>query len=88
MNLKRKIKESGFTLEQIANAMGISQPALSKMIINGNPTYTKLKEIADILGISTAELISDEDTPTQVAKLVCPHCKKVFKLIEEDESVN
>ena len=37
---------------------GISQQSMSQ-IINGNPTISKLQEIADIIGISLSELVSD-----------------------------
>lgn len=74
MDIKRVIKEKGWTLEKLAAEMknrngekGITQSSVSQML-NGNPTLDKLVEIADILGISVSELLSDE----YVAK--CPKC--------------
>lgn len=78
MNIKKVIKDKGWTLEQVAAEMvnkkegkkGMSQAALSQ-IINGNPTVDKLKEIANILGISLSELVSDGEEQTSIK---CPHC--------------
>lgn len=85
MNLKKRIKEKGFTLEMLATKMNVSQPSLSQ-IINGNPTYGKLKEIADILGISVAEIVRDDDVA--LSKFICPNCGKTFKLVEENGNSN
>ena len=54
---------------------GLSQASLSQMIINGNPTYQKLKEIADIIGISVAALVREEDEQVgHGTEITCPHC--------------
>lgn len=74
MDIKKVIKEKGWTLEKLASEMknrngekGITQSSVSQ-ILNGNPTLDKLVEIADILGISVSELLSDN----YVVK--CPKC--------------
>ena len=83
VNIRKKIKEQGFTLEQVAAKMrkargnskgeiGISQPALSD-IINGNPTLDRLQEIANIIGISVSDLLKDD---TDKVHITCPHCGK------------
>lgn len=65
MNIKEKLKGTGWTISSLAARMknkqggyGISQQSLSQ-IINGNPTVSKLQEIADIIGIPLSELVSD-----------------------------
>ena len=65
MNIKRKIREHGLTLAQVAAELknqrggkGITQSALSAAL-NGNPSIDKLQEIADIIGISLPELLTD-----------------------------
>lgn len=71
MDIKKRIKECGFTLDMVAaklknnrGGIGISQPSMSS-IVNGNPTIDRLQEIADIIGISLSELVADENqTPT------------------------
>ena len=67
MNLKKKIKQYGWTMERLGAEMtnntggkGITQQSMSS-IINGNPSVSKLQEIAKIIGISVSELVSDSD---------------------------
>ena len=70
MNIAKRIKEQGFKLEDVAaqltnnrGGLGISQPSMSSLI-NGNPTYSRLEEIARIIGISVSDLVRDDDDPT------------------------
>ncbi len=76
MNIAQRIKERGLTLDYVASRLtnrdggtGISQPSMSSLI-NGNPSFARLKEIAGIIGISVSELVRD-DTETPVVR--CPH---------------
>ena len=85
MDIKKRIKEAGMTVSEVAAKMprpdggkGIAQASLSA-IINGNPTINKLKDIADILGVSLAELVSDDDDSCSQS-LSCPHCGKPIHL--------
>ncbi|MBQ2298830.1 MAG: helix-turn-helix transcriptional regulator [Bacteroidaceae bacterium] len=78
MDLKKTIKRQGFTLDGVAQEMGISKSAMSQ-IVNGNPTYSKLQEIATIIGISVSELVSDE-TDSRTSTLRCPHCGKEIQV--------
>lgn len=68
MDIKKVIREQGWTLERLASEMkgkdgikGISQPSVSS-IINGNPTLDKLREIAQIIGVSLSKLVADDNT--------------------------
>lgn len=63
-NIKNKIKECGFTTQQIAERLGISQQAVSQAI-NGNPTLSRLEEIAGAIGIPVSELVSDKPRPDE-----------------------
>lgn len=67
MKIQAKIKSKGFTVAQVAARMknnrggiGISQGSLSTAL-NGNPTIDKLKEVADIIGVSLSELVKEDD---------------------------
>ena len=82
MDIKKVIKERGWTLEKLAAEMtnkqggkGISQPTVSQ-IINGNPSLDKLKEIASIIGVTVSDLLRDEDDNT----FVCPKCGAKLEL--------
>ena len=77
MNIKKVIKDKGWTLERLADQMtnkdgsqGVSQATVSQML-SRNPTLDKLKEIASIIGVSLSELVSDGDVKTVIK---CPHC--------------
>lgn len=69
MDIKSRIKERGQTVSGVAKRMGITKSALSQTI-NGNPTFDKLCEIAEILGISVSDLVSDDESKT----ITCPRC--------------
>ena len=82
MDIKKVIKERGWTLEKLAAEMtnkqggkGISQPTVSQ-IINGNPSLDKLKEIASIIGVTVSDLLRDEDDNT----FLCPNCGAKLEL--------
>lgn len=85
MDVKKVIKEHGWTLERLASEMtnkrggkqGISQSSLSQLL-NGKTPLDRLQEIADIIGISVSELVADEnDRPNTIT---CPHCGKTIML--------
>lgn len=81
MNIKKHIKNKGFTISKVAELMGVKQPALSKML-DGNPTINKLQEIADIIGVSLSELVADEASEKETY-IICPHCGERIKLSVE-----
>ena len=84
--IKNVIKAKGFTLEQVASQMenknggeGISQSALTQML-NGNPSISRVKEIAKIVGVSVSELIGDAPV-TRGTTITCPHCGKSIDIV-------
>ncbi len=68
MDIKNKISSHGYTLQQVADALGITQQAVSAAI-NGNPSLSRLKDIAAVLGISVSELLADEEEEETVIKV-------------------
>lgn len=79
MNIKKAIKESGYTISKVAERLGIAQPSLTAQLINGTMSLSRAKEIADIIGVSLSELVADENEQ-QGASLICPHCGKPITL--------
>ena len=74
MNVQKAIKEKGFTLADVARRMlnrngsvGITQPTLSA-ILNNDPQISKLREIAGIIGMPVAELVSDSPGITALVR--------------------
>ena len=87
-SIRKVIKEKGFTLEQVAAQMsgkegkGISQSALTQML-NGNPSISRVKEIARIIGVSVSELVADDYltySEKETTVITCPHCGKAITL--------
>ena len=68
MDIRKVIKERGWTLERLATEMtnkregkkGISQSSLSQLL-NGSTPLDRLQEIARIIGVSRSELVKDEN---------------------------
>lgn len=58
-DIKKRIRECGFTTQQIAERLGITQQAVSQAI-NGNPSLSRLEEIAGAMSITLSELVSDQ----------------------------
>lgn len=71
MNIKAVISRKGFTMQQVADKLGISQQAVSQAV-NGNPSLSRLKDIADAIGVTVSELVADDEHSTHTA--TCPHC--------------
>ena len=69
MNLRIKeiCREKNIMLKDLASMIGITEVGLSKSL-NGNPTISRLEEIAGALDVSVTDLFEEP------AKTVCPHC--------------
>lgn len=72
MDIKGVINRQGFTMQQVADALGISQQAVSQAV-NGNPSLSRLREIAQAIGVTVSELVADAPTPPSPL-MKCPHC--------------
>ena len=55
LKIKEVAKSKGMTMAQIAEKLNISHITLSQSL-NGNPTLSRLTEVADILGVDVSEL--------------------------------
>ena len=75
VDIKKKIKEHGWTLEKVGNELNVKKSTMTKYVsASGNPTLKTLSAIAGVLGISVSELLRDGDSPA--AEFTCPHCGK------------
>jgi len=59
MDITRIIKDKGFSVSKVAEIMGINRVSLSNMI-NGNPTYKTMRQVADVIGANVSEFFEDE----------------------------
>ena len=82
MNIKDVIKKHGFTISDVASSLGCSQSALSQSI-SVNPTYNRMKEIANVLGCNISEFFEDEQSKKF---FVCPHCGTRLHITLEEDS--
>lgn len=87
MIISKVIRQHGFTIEQVAQKLGLQRGSLANMI-GGNPTVETLQKIADAIGCKRSEFFIDEsDEQTQTGQepiLKCPYCGKELKLTKAD----
>ena len=55
LKIKDVAKSRGMTMAQIAEKLGINPITLSQSL-NGNPTLSRLTEVANVLGVDVSEL--------------------------------
>ena len=91
MDIKGIIKAKGFTIQEVADKIGVNRVTLT-LTLQGNPTYKKMKEIADAIGCDVMEFFKDEAEHQELINdsqneniIVCPECgtKIEFKKKEE-----
>lgn len=68
LRIKDLLKEKGVTAKELAERIGISQPAMS-FAINGNPTVETLDKIAKALGVTIPDLF-DTSCHSDSAKVI------------------
>ena len=59
MIISKVIRQHGYTIEQVAEKLGLKRGSLANMI-GGNPTVETLQKIADAIGASRGEFFADE----------------------------
>ena len=86
MDLKKRIKDLGFTTSMLAEKLGVSQPAISQAI-NGNPSLSRLQDIAAAMNVTLSELLSEDSTTTHAdnTTIRCPYCGKSLELVKGEE---
>lgn len=84
--IREILDQKGMKAKDLADKLGTSQQYVSR-ILRGETSVsiTRLKEIADILGVSLLELFSDYKSSVTVEPgiLICPHCGNKIKLKAE-----
>ena len=69
----------GLTMADIAKQIGISRVNLSNSL-NGNPTLSRLREVAKILGVEVSELFKS----TSTTKTVCGYLEYNGRIVRID----
>ena len=81
LRIKELCKEKHTTMAEIAAKIGINPITLSQSL-NGNPTLSRLQEVANVLGVGVGELF---DAPTHSIKGCLYVDGKPFLVRNEDE---
>ena len=81
LKVKEVIKAKGFTMQQVADMLGITRDTLTRNI-NVNPTIETLEKIAKALGTSVSDLLDEERLEEDQNTITCPKCGTKFKMEE------
>jgi lambda repressor-like predicted transcriptional regulator len=65
LRIKEVAKSKGMTMAQIAEKIGITPITLSQSL-NGNPTLSRLQEVADALGVDVSELFAQSKAGEEI----------------------
>ena len=78
VDIKKVIREHGLTLTEMGNKLGVTKSSMTQLV-SGNPTLSRLQDMAKVLGIPVSELLRDTDEPPK-GGIVCPHCGKPLNI--------
>jgi transcriptional regulator with XRE-family HTH domain len=70
MDIKKAIRKNGQTISSVAEALGITQSALSQQINNNSITLAKVEQIAQICGCSLNEFTKGEESSEFMAFVI------------------
>lgn len=89
MRIKQAIKESGSSVGELAQKMGVARQTISRQINGANITVETVQKIADALGLPVGQLFDQKPLPTTADNITitCPHCgeKLVINLSVSDK---
>ena len=57
--VKRQLKSRGLTYRHVAQGLDLSEPSVKRLFASGRFTLARLAEIADLLGLTLAELVQE-----------------------------
>ena len=89
MRIKQAIKESGSSVGELAQKIGVSRQTISRQINGANITVETVQKIADALGLPVGQLFDQKPQTTNADHnvITCPHCgeKLVINLSVSDK---
>lgn len=84
MNIKKTIKDNGWTLESLRAKMQelegreVKQSSMSRIVNSANPTVETLQRLANAMGVNVCSFFNEPDQ--QGASILCPHCGKPISI--------
>ena len=69
LRINEILKEKDMSMTDLAKKVGINRVNLYTSL-NGNPTYSRLKEVADALGVGIEELFPKENSRVSICGFV------------------
>ena len=86
MDVKSIIKQKGYTIEQVAEKMGVTRVTLTQNL-SRNPTINTLQRIADAIECKVGDFFLDEIQTEKSNAIPCPHCGKPIEvsLLKKEE---
>lgn len=84
MDIKNIIKQKGYTMEQVAEKVGVTRATLAQNL-SGNPTMRTLRRVADAIGCQVGDFFLDERSDGQDAhSIICPQCGAKLRFKAEE----
>lgn len=79
--IKEILKERGMTMQQLSEELGIHRTNLSTSL-SGNPTLSRLEEIAKILDVKVTDLFKEVEAGVRQKKLMgfVEYDDKIYKI--------
>lgn len=65
LKIREVARSKGMTMAQIAEKLGINPITLSQSL-NGNPTLSRLTEVANVLGVDVSELFAQSKVGEEI----------------------
>lgn len=92
--IEYKIKAAGITKRELCNRCGI-QHANNINTMLAAPSWPTLEKMAAALGMSVAELVTDNSTDERESEskpvfsiITCPYCRRELKLTKAEDEPN
>lgn len=73
------MKQQGITQKELAERLGVSEPALSMQLKSDGMSLQRLNVIAKVMGVEMVELIARNENSAS-SNMYCPHCGKPIKV--------
>lgn len=83
MDVKGIIKKKGYTIEKVADELGITRVTLMQNLAR-NPTVNTLQKIADVIDCKVGEFFYDEIESRESSGFFCPKCGAGFEIKLKD----